>query len=106
MIARILLPMLGGTPAVWNTCVVFFQATLFAGYLYTYATTRWLRPRTQAAVHATLWLVSIAPIPLALSGEAVPTVGSPILWPFGAPFQSVRGPLFLLSSRGPLGRQR
>ena len=33
MIARMLLPMLGGTPAVWNTCMVFFQATLFAGYL-------------------------------------------------------------------------
>jgi hypothetical protein len=77
MIARILLPMLGGTPAVWNTCVVFFQATLFAGYLYTYATTRWLKPRMQAGLHATLWLISIATIPLALSVEAMPTSRQP-----------------------------
>src|SRR6202030_4480580 len=75
MIAKMLLPMLGGTPAVWNTCMVFFQATLFAGYLYTHATTRWLKPRTQATVHATLWLLSIATLPIALSVDAVPTVG-------------------------------
>jgi len=97
--------MLGGTPAVWNTCVVFFQATLFAGYLYTYATTRWLRPRTQAAVHATLWLVSIATIPMALSVEAMPTVGSPILWLFGALITSVGMPFFLLSTSSPMLQQ-
>src|SRR5256885_3722 len=83
MIARMLLPMLGGTPAVWNTCMVFFQTTLFLGYLYTYATTKWLRPRTQAAVHAALWLVSIAAIPKAIPLDSVPTVGSPILWLLG-----------------------
>ena len=34
------LPLLGGTPAVWNTCMVFFQAALLAGYAYAHATTR------------------------------------------------------------------
>jgi hypothetical protein len=34
MIGKMLLPMLGGTPAVWNTCMVFFQALLLAGYAY------------------------------------------------------------------------
>ncbi len=105
MIARMLLPMLGGTPAVWNTCVVFFQATLFAGYLYTYATTRWLRPRMQAAVHATLWLLSIATIPMALSVDAIPMVGSPILWLFGALITSVGLPFFLLSTSSPMLQQ-
>ncbi len=28
------LPLLGGTPAVWNTCMVFFQAGLLVGYAY------------------------------------------------------------------------
>jgi hypothetical protein len=105
MIARMLLPMLGGTPAVWNTCMVFFQATLFAGYLYTHATTRWLKPRTQAAVHATLWLLSIATIPIALSVDAVPTVGSPILWLFGALITTVGMPFFLLSTTSPMLQQ-
>ncbi len=105
MIARMLLPMLGGTPAVWNTCMVFFQATLFAGYLYTHATTRWLKPRTQAAVHAALWLLSLATIPVALSVDAVPTVGSPILWLFGALITSVGMPFFLLSTTSPMLQQ-
>src|SRR5436190_16920423 len=105
MIARILLPMLGGTPAVWNTCVVFFQATLFAGYLYTYATTRWLRPRTQAAGHAALWLLSIAALPIAILVDAVPTVGSPILWLLGTLIASMGLPFFLLSTSSPMLQQ-
>src|SRR4051794_21802097 len=34
MVARMVLPMLGGAPAVWNTCLVFFQIMLLAGYAY------------------------------------------------------------------------
>ena len=40
MIAKMVLPLLGGTPAVWNTCMVFFQAALLLGYLYVHAVTR------------------------------------------------------------------
>src|SRR5258707_4522530 len=40
MIGKIITPLLGGTPAVWNTCMVFFQAVLLAGYAYAHATTR------------------------------------------------------------------
>jgi hypothetical protein len=45
MMAKMVLPMLGGTPAVWNTCLVFFQAVLLIGYLYAYAVTKWLSRR-------------------------------------------------------------
>ncbi|HLD29778.1 MAG TPA: hypothetical protein VJC03_05505, partial [bacterium] len=34
MIAKLILPLFGGTPAVWNTCMMFFQAVLLAGYGY------------------------------------------------------------------------
>ena len=34
MVAKMILPLLGGAPAVWNTCLVFFQAVLLAGYFY------------------------------------------------------------------------
>ena len=34
LIAKMLLPLLGGAPSVWNTCMVFFQALLLAGYSY------------------------------------------------------------------------
>jgi hypothetical protein len=56
MIAKMILPRFGGTPAVWNTCMVFFQAALLAGYGYAHVATQWLGLRRQAALHV-LWLV-------------------------------------------------
>ena len=37
MIGKMVLPVLGGTPAVWNTCLIFFQMMLLCGYLLTHA---------------------------------------------------------------------
>jgi hypothetical protein len=42
MVAKMVLPRLGGSPAVWSTCLVFFQATLLLGYGYAHALTRLL----------------------------------------------------------------
>jgi hypothetical protein len=36
MIGKMVLPVYGGTPAVWNTCLVFFQGTLLCGYLFSH----------------------------------------------------------------------
>src|SRR5262249_25021558 len=51
MVGKMMLPLLGGTPAVWNTCMVVFQGVLLLGYGYAHATTAWLGPRRQAAAH-------------------------------------------------------
>ena len=40
LVGKLLLPHLGGTPAVWNTCLVFFNAALLVGYLYAHGTSR------------------------------------------------------------------
>ena len=61
--ARQLLPVLGGSAAVWITCLVFFQTALLLGYLYAHWLAR--RPLTVlhlsllalAAVSAVLWVV-------------------------------------------------
>jgi hypothetical protein len=50
MFARLVLPLLGGTPTVWNTCVVFFQAMLLAGYADAHAATAWMGVKRQAAL--------------------------------------------------------
>ena len=47
MFARMILPLLGGSPSVWNTAVVFYQAMLLFGYIYAHAATRWLGVRRQ-----------------------------------------------------------
>src|SRR3984957_20403666 len=57
MVGKMMLPLLGGTPAVWNTCMVFFQAVLLAGYAYAHATTTWLGPRKQAVAHIVVLFV-------------------------------------------------
>src|ERR1041385_4875172 len=57
LIAKTLLPLWGGTPAVWNTCLLFFQSMLLIGYLYALAASRWLSLRSQAAVHVFLILL-------------------------------------------------
>ena len=40
MIGKMVLPVFGGTPAVWNTCLVFFQGTLLCGYLFSHGVGR------------------------------------------------------------------
>ena len=54
MIARQLLPTLGGAPAVWTTCVLFFQLALLVGYAWAHLGPRWLGDRAHAIVHVVL----------------------------------------------------
>ena len=39
LLGRFILPWFGGTPAVWMTCMLFFQSMLLAGYLYAHLIT-------------------------------------------------------------------
>src|ERR1051325_10225454 len=71
MVGKMLLPLLGGTPAVWNTCMVFFQAVLLAGYGYAHATTAWLGARKQALLHLAVLLVPFLFFPLAVNRELI-----------------------------------
>src|SRR5437870_5351965 len=57
MIGKLILPKLGGTPQVWNTCMVFFQTILLAGYAYTHFVSTRLRLRQQLILHSTLILL-------------------------------------------------
>src|SRR5689334_2684921 len=79
MFAKMVLPKLGGSPAVWNTCVLFFQTTLLAGYSYAHLTPRWLGARRQAVVHLGLMIVTLAFLPLTL-GDEYPRAGSSPVW--------------------------
>lgn len=51
LIAKILLPVFGGVPEVWNVCMVFFQGTLLLGYIYAYMSSRFLKLSGQVALH-------------------------------------------------------
>ncbi|MEO8216731.1 MAG: fused MFS/spermidine synthase [Acidobacteriota bacterium] len=77
IMGRILLPIYGGSPAVWNTCVVCFQALLLIGYAYAHWSLDFFGVRRQAMVHAALLLVSGFAVPLALPVLA-PAADSPV----------------------------
>jgi hypothetical protein len=81
MVARMLLPLLGGTPAVWITASLFFQAALLAGYGYAHLSTTRLGLRRQPLVHIVLLLLPLLVLPVALPERWVPPVeGSPVGW--------------------------
>jgi hypothetical protein len=104
MIAKMVLPLLGGTPAVWNTCMVFFQTMLLAGYLYAHASTRWLRFTHQAIVHVALLAASFLALPIVLATHhsEPPATGMPVGWLLRVLVMTVGIPFFLVSSSGPL----
>src|SRR5260370_18054520 len=72
MIAKMILPRFGGTPAVWITCMVFFQAALLAGYGYAHVATKWLGLRRQAGLHLLWLLLPAVTMPIWFSGTRTP----------------------------------
>src|SRR6266702_7528243 len=59
MLGKYFLPWFGGTPAMWTTCMFFFQVLLLAGYAYAHALANWFSPRIQAALHCVLLLAAL-----------------------------------------------
>ena len=101
--ARRLLPLLGGTPAVWNTCMLFFQLLLVGGYAYVHWLIRLGSGRRQLLVHALLLGLSLFALPnLADPGPRPPVEGSPIPWLLLSLLRSVGAPFFLLATSAPL----
>jgi len=101
MFAKMVLPSLGGTPAVWNTCMVFFQAMLLGGYAYAHLGTKFLTPKRQAGVHVVLLAVSLIALPIA-PRYVDPGTAAPIPWLIGLLFVSLGVPFFMLSASAPL----
>ena len=103
MVGRMLLPSLGGTPAVWNGCMLFFQATLLAGYAWAHYGPRRLGTRNHLLIHLSLLGVVCLILPIQLwSGWSVPVAGNPLGWLLGQLLLCVGAPFFVVSSNAPL----
>src|SRR5207244_697554 len=59
LVSKYILPWFGGSPAVWTTCMLFFQSLLFAGYAYAHFSAQHLRPRQQAVLHLAIILMAL-----------------------------------------------
>ena len=103
LFAKMVLPLLGGTPAVWNTCMVFFQAALLAGYGYAHAIPARLGVRRQAALHLAVVLLPLLVLPLGMKQRTAPPAdANPIPWLLGLLTISVGLPFFVIAASGPL----
>jgi hypothetical protein len=103
MFAKMVLPKLGGAPAVWSVAMVFFQTTLLAGYAYAHVLNRTLRSRRAAMLHLLLVGVTAMALPIAVApGWSAPPPDGTALWLFGLFAISIGLPFFTLSASAPL----
>jgi SAM-dependent methyltransferase len=103
MIAKLVLPRLGGSPSVWNTSLAFFQAALLVGYGYAHALQRLPSLRAQALAHGAALLAAAVALPLRIN-ELVgpPSSNHPTLWLLGVLAVSIGAPFAVLSATAPL----
>jgi len=103
MFTKMVLPRLGGAPAVWSVAMVFFQATLLAGYAYAHGLIRLARPRVGVAIHIAVMVGAVFVLPLAIAQGwgAAPQRGE-AFWLLGLFAASIGLPFFALSASAPL----
>jgi hypothetical protein len=103
MFTRMVLPILGGSPAVWSVAMAFFQALLLAGYVYAHLSTRFLPHRAAALLHALLLAAAFALLPVAIPDRfAAPPESGQSLWLVALFVSAVGLPFFALSATAPL----
>ena len=103
MFAKMVLPVLGGTSAVWSVAMIFFQSLLLAGYLYAHWLTGRLGLWAAATIHLALVASAFLALPIAVAaGWGKPPVNGETFWLLGLFAASVGLPFFALAGNGPL----
>lgn len=114
MIGKMVLPYLGGSPAVWNTCMVFFQAVLLLGYLYSHKLTSLPGQKRQLFIHLGVLGLGAAALSIGLvctaNHAAVPVLASlapagdglPVLNVLAMLAVAIGLPFFAVSTSAPL----
>jgi len=104
MAAKQLLPTLGGSSAVWTTCLVFFSVVLLLGYLYAHWISSRFSPMHQAAIHVLLLTVAllvlgipVRPNPAAVSYHPALTVFRVLATVIGLPYLALSATTPLLT---------
>lgn len=98
--AKVLLPVFGGTPAVWTVCMLFFQAMLLLGYVYAWGLSRLKNRYAWRLIHIVLCLSSLLLFPLHLS--PILSATDPALLILKTLFLQLGLPILIVSSSAPL----
>lgn len=103
LFTKMVLPRLGGSPAVWSVAMVFFQSLLLGGYAYAHFLMQ-LRSRiAPVAIHLVLLVVALLTLPLSIaSGWGEPPASGYAVWLLGLFAVSIGLPFFALAANNPL----
>ena len=103
LFTKMVLPRLGGSPAVWSVAMVFFQSLLLGGYAYAHYLMQ-IRSRViPVAVHLALLVVAFLTLPLSIaSGWGEPPTSGYAFWLLGLFAVSIGLPFFALAANNPL----
>ncbi len=101
--ARLVLPLLGGAPAVWSVALVFYQAMLLAGYAYAHVSSTRLGLRSAILLHLALVALAFLFLPVAIpEGWQTPPAGSHAVWQLGLFLSAIGLPYLVLAANAPL----
>jgi hypothetical protein len=103
LFTKMVLPRLGGSPAVWSVAMVFFQSLLLAGYVYAHLLMRIKSRVIPIVVHLVLLLVAFAALPLTIAARwGEPPTSGYAIWLLGLFVASIGLPFFALAANNPL----
>src|SRR3954463_410327 len=103
LFTKMVLPRLGGSPAVWSVAMVFFQSLLLAGYAYAHYLMRFRNRIVPVAVHLALLVIALLKLPLGIAnGWGEPPTSGYAFWLLGLFAVSIGLPFFALAANNPL----
>jgi hypothetical protein len=103
LFTKMVLPRLGGSPAVWSVAMVFFQSLLLGGYLYAHFLMQIRNRKIVVAVHCVLLVIALLTLPLSIAGGwGTPPQSGYAFWLLGLFAVSIGLPFFALAANNPL----
>jgi hypothetical protein len=103
LFTKMVLPRLGGSPAVWSVAMVFFQSLLLAGYSYAHFLMRIKNRTVPVVVHLVLLVLALSTLPLSISsGFGEPPTSAYAFWLLALFAVSIGLPFFALAANNPL----
>lgn len=103
IISKMILPWFGGGPAVWTTCMLFFQVLLLGGYAYAHFVEQIPNMRLRVGIHVLLLVGAAVTLPITPDAAWKPLDGTQPTWRILKLLAvNVGLPYFVLASTGPL----
>jgi hypothetical protein len=103
LFTKMVLPRLGGSPAVWSVAMVFFQSLLLGGYAYAHYLMQLRQRMLPVAIHLVLLVIALLTLPLSIAGGwGEPPTSGYAFWLLGLFAVSIGLPFFALAANNPL----